>query len=187
MLGRVGIPDPTRRYSAYPHEFSGGMRQRALIAITLVREPELLIADAPMTALDVTVQAQILDLLNELQAETGTSVILVTHDLGVVAEVCHQVVVMYGGVCGSRQPSPACSETRETPAPQAAGFDAVTGRGIRAARPDQTLFLARRKTSCFRLHRNSARSRRRTPNPKRGMTCVRWQCANQRLRCRVLR
>lgn len=99
MLGRVGIPDPKRRYSAYPHEFSGGMRQRAMIAMALVCEPELLIADEPTTALDVTVQAQILDLLGELQAETGTSVILVTHDLGVVAEVCHRVVVMYGGVC----------------------------------------------------------------------------------------
>jgi peptide/nickel transport system ATP-binding protein len=99
MLGRVGIPDPRRRYSAYPHEFSGGMRQRAMIAMALVCEPELLIADEPTTALDVTVQAQILDLLGELQAETGSSVILVTHDLGVVAEVCHRVVVMYGGVC----------------------------------------------------------------------------------------
>jgi peptide/nickel transport system ATP-binding protein len=99
MLGRVGIPDPKRRCSAYPHEFSGGMRQRAMIAMALVCEPELLIADEPTTALDVTVQAQILDLLNELQDETGTSVILVTHDLGVVAEVCHQVVVMYGGEC----------------------------------------------------------------------------------------
>ncbi|MDA3624020.1 ABC transporter ATP-binding protein [Saccharopolyspora sp. WRP15-2] len=98
MLGRVGIPDPRRRYAAYPHEFSGGMRQRAMIAMALVCEPELLIADEPTTALDVTVQAQILDLLNELQAETGTSVIMVTHDLGVVAEVCHQVVVMYGGM-----------------------------------------------------------------------------------------
>ncbi|MFE4514835.1 ABC transporter ATP-binding protein [Kitasatospora sp. NPDC056783] len=102
MLGRVGIPDPGKRYDAYPHEFSGGMRQRAMIAMALVCEPELLIADEPTTALDVTVQAQILDLLGELQAETGTAVILVTHDLGVVAEVCHQVVVMYGGLCVER-------------------------------------------------------------------------------------
>ncbi|MFE6870459.1 ABC transporter ATP-binding protein [Kitasatospora sp. NPDC057692] len=102
MLGRVGIPDPRKRYHAYPHEFSGGMRQRAMIAMALVCEPELLIADEPTTALDVTVQAQILDLLGELQSETGTSVILVTHDLGVVAEVCHQVVVMYGGLCVER-------------------------------------------------------------------------------------
>ncbi|MFI7006224.1 ABC transporter ATP-binding protein [Streptomyces sp. NPDC050145] len=102
MLGRVGIPDPKKRYSSYPHEFSGGMRQRAMIAMALVCEPELLIADEPTTALDVTVQAQILDLLAELQSETGTSVIMVTHDLGVVAEVCHQVVVMYGGECVER-------------------------------------------------------------------------------------
>ncbi|RII15994.1 Oligopeptide transport ATP-binding protein OppD [Streptomyces sp. YIM 130001] len=102
MLGRVGIPDPRRRASAHPHEFSGGMRQRAMIAMALVCEPELLIADEPTTALDVTVQAQILDLLGDLQSETGTAVILVTHDLGVVAEVCHQVVVMYGGQCVER-------------------------------------------------------------------------------------
>ncbi|WP_432103102.1 ABC transporter ATP-binding protein [Streptomyces sp. bgisy091] len=102
MLGRVGIPDPKRRAGAYPHEFSGGMRQRAMIAMALVCEPELLIADEPTTALDVTVQAQILDLLAELQQETGTAVVLVTHDLGVVAEVCHQVAVMYGGQCVER-------------------------------------------------------------------------------------
>ena len=99
MLGRVGIPDPKRRARAYPHEFSGGMRQRAMIAMALVCEPELLIADEPTTALDVTVQAQILDLIKDMQAETGTSVIMVTHDLGVVAEVCHEVAVMYGGMC----------------------------------------------------------------------------------------
>ncbi|RFU86482.1 ABC transporter ATP-binding protein [Streptomyces triticagri] len=102
MLGRVGIPDPKRRAAAHPHEFSGGMRQRAMIAMALVCEPELLIADEPTTALDVTVQAQILDLLGDLQRETGTAVVLVTHDLGVVAEVCHQVVVMYGGQCVER-------------------------------------------------------------------------------------
>ncbi|MFE3173929.1 ABC transporter ATP-binding protein [Amycolatopsis sp. NPDC059090] len=99
MLGRVGIPDPRRRAAGYPHEFSGGMRQRAMIAMALVCEPELLVADEPTTALDVTVQAQILDLIGELQAETGTAVIMVTHDLGVVAQVCHRVAVMYGGMC----------------------------------------------------------------------------------------
>ncbi|MEU6841152.1 ABC transporter ATP-binding protein [Streptomyces sp. NPDC046716] len=102
MLGRVGIPDPRRRARAFPHEFSGGMRQRAMIAMALVCEPELLIADEPTTALDVTVQAQILELLGELQQETGTAVVLVTHDLGVVAEVCHHVAVMYGGQCVER-------------------------------------------------------------------------------------
>ncbi|MGP3776616.1 ABC transporter ATP-binding protein [Streptomyces sp. SDT5-1] len=102
MLGRVGIPDPKRRARAHPHEFSGGMRQRAMIAMALVCEPELLIADEPTTALDVTVQAQILDLLGELQQETGTAIVMVTHDLGVVAEVCHHVAVMYGGQCVER-------------------------------------------------------------------------------------
>ena len=99
MLGRVGIPDPKRRVDNYPHEFSGGMRQRAMIAMALVCEPELLIADEPTTALDVTVQAQILDLISDLQAETNSAVIFVTHDLGVVAQLCQRVVVMYGGQC----------------------------------------------------------------------------------------
>ncbi|MEO6201335.1 MAG: ABC transporter ATP-binding protein [Cryobacterium sp.] len=99
MLNRVGIPDPVARYDSYPHQFSGGMRQRAMIAMALICEPELLIADEPTTALDVTVQAQILDLISSLQAETNSAVILVTHDLGVVAEVCEKVVVMYGGQC----------------------------------------------------------------------------------------
>ena len=102
MLGRVGIPDPVGRYDAYPHEFSGGMRQRAMIAMALICEPELLIADEPTTALDVTVQAQILDLIASLQAEINSAVVLVTHDLGVVAEVCERVVVMYGGQCVER-------------------------------------------------------------------------------------
>lgn len=99
MLGRVGIPDPKNRANSYPHEFSGGMRQRAMIAMALVCEPELLIADEPTTALDVTVQAQILDLISGLQAETNSAVIFVTHDLGVVAQLCQRVVVMYGGQC----------------------------------------------------------------------------------------
>ncbi|SDO97497.1 peptide/nickel transport system ATP-binding protein [Arthrobacter sp. ok909] len=99
MLGRVGIPSPEQRYDEYPHHFSGGMRQRAMIAMALICEPELLIADEPTTALDVTVQAQILDLMAELQAETNSALILITHDLGVVAEVCDSVLVMYGGQC----------------------------------------------------------------------------------------
>ena len=99
MLARVGIPDPVSRYDAHPHEFSGGTRQRAMIAMALICEPELLIADEPTTALDVTVQAQILDLISSLQQETGSAVVYVTHDLGVVAEVCQRVVVMYGGQC----------------------------------------------------------------------------------------
>ena len=97
MLDRVGIPQPTRRVDSYPHEFSGGMRQRAMIAMALVNDPDLLIADEPTTALDVTVQAQILDLLADLQAEFNSAIILITHDLGVVSQVADEVLVMYGG------------------------------------------------------------------------------------------
>ncbi|MBM7082590.1 ABC transporter ATP-binding protein [Micromonospora sp. WMMD734] len=97
MLDRVGIPQPARRYDQYPHEFSGGMRQRAMIAMALVNDPALVIADEPTTALDVTVQAQILDLLADLQAEFRTAIVLITHDLGVVAQVADDVLVMYAG------------------------------------------------------------------------------------------
>jgi peptide/nickel transport system ATP-binding protein len=99
MLDRVGIPNPDKRFSDYPHQFSGGMRQRAMIAMALVCDPKLLIADEPTTALDVTVQAQILDLMKNLQREFNSAIILITHDLGVVAETCDKVVVMYGGQC----------------------------------------------------------------------------------------
>jgi len=99
MLGRVGIPNPNRRVDQYPHEFSGGMRQRAMIAMALINDPELLIADEPTTALDVTVQAQILDLMRDLQDEFGSAIIMITHDLGVVAEIADDVLVMYGGKC----------------------------------------------------------------------------------------
>jgi peptide/nickel transport system ATP-binding protein len=97
FLGLVGIPDPRRRFDSYPHEFSGGMRQRVMIAMALINEPRLLIADEPTTALDVTVQAQILDLIARLQNELNTAVVLITHDLGVVAEVTDTIVVMYAG------------------------------------------------------------------------------------------
>lgn len=98
MLRLVGIPSPEKRVDNYPHEFSGGMRQRAMIAIALSCEPDLLIADEPTTALDVTIQAQILELLKELKDKIDTSIILITHDLGVVADVCSRIVVMYGGL-----------------------------------------------------------------------------------------
>ncbi|MFC6083830.1 ABC transporter ATP-binding protein [Sphaerisporangium aureirubrum] len=99
MLGRVGIPQPDRRVDSYPHEFSGGMRQRAMIAMALSCDPELLIADEPTTALDVTVQAQILDLMRDLQQEFNSALIIITHDLGVVAELSDDILVMYGGKC----------------------------------------------------------------------------------------
>jgi peptide/nickel transport system ATP-binding protein len=104
MLRRVRIPSPERRFDDYPHRLSGGMRQRAMIAMALACEPRLLIADEPTTALDVTIQAQILDLMRTLRAETGTAIILITHDLGVVAELADDVVVMYSGRIVERAP-----------------------------------------------------------------------------------
>ena len=97
MLQRVGIPAPELRMTEYPHQLSGGMRQRVVIAIALICEPRLLIADEPTTALDVTIQAQILDLISSLQKDFGMAMIMITHDLGVIAETCEQVVVMYAG------------------------------------------------------------------------------------------
>jgi peptide/nickel transport system ATP-binding protein len=97
LLKMVGIPDPERRLESFPHALSGGMAQRVMIAMALACAPELLIADEPTTALDVTIQAQILDLMRALQADTGTAIILITHDLGVVAEMCDRVAVMYAG------------------------------------------------------------------------------------------
>jgi peptide/nickel transport system ATP-binding protein len=97
MLGLVGIPEPRRRVDSYPHEFSGGMRQRVMIAMALINDPKLLIADEPTTALDVTVQAQILELIDRLRSELDTAIVMITHDLGVVAEVTDDIAVMYAG------------------------------------------------------------------------------------------
>jgi oligopeptide/dipeptide ABC transporter ATP-binding protein len=97
LLGLVGVPNPERRYDQYPHEFSGGMRQRAMIAMAIANEPKLLIADEPTTALDVTIQAQILEVLKKAQDETHAATILITHDLGLIAEMADRVIVMYAG------------------------------------------------------------------------------------------
>ena len=114
MLGLVGIPEPRKRADAYPHEFSGGMRQRAMIAMALANDPKLLIADEPTTALDVTVQAQILELIERLQSELDTAVVIITHDLGVVAEMADEIAVMYAGRIVEQAPTP----TRSSPAPE---------------------------------------------------------------------
>lgn len=98
MLDMVGIPSPEKRLKQYPHEFSGGMRQRVMIAMSLICEPNLIIADEPTTALDVTIQAQILDLMKDLKNKVNSSIILITHDLGVVADLCTRINVMYGGI-----------------------------------------------------------------------------------------
>ena len=97
LLRMVGVPNPDTRYEQYPHEFSGGMRQRAMIAMSIANSPSLLIADEPTTALDVTIQAQVLEVLKNVQAETQAATILITHDLGIVAELCDRVIVMYAG------------------------------------------------------------------------------------------
>jgi peptide/nickel transport system ATP-binding protein len=115
MLRRVGIPQPYMRVDDYPHQFSGGMRQRAMIAMALVCDPELLIADEPTTALDVTVQAQIMDLLKDLQQEFGTAIIFITHDLGVIADIADDVLVMYGGRCVEKGTKKEVLRTPEHP------------------------------------------------------------------------
>jgi peptide/nickel transport system ATP-binding protein len=97
LLGLVGIPDPASRLAAYPHQFSGGMRQRVMIAMALACHPKLLIADEPTTALDVTIQAQVLELMKRIRRETGAAILLISHDLGVIAEMCERVVVLYAG------------------------------------------------------------------------------------------
>ncbi len=115
MLDRVGIPNPAKRFDQYPHEFSGGMRQRAMIAMALINNPQLIIADEPTTALDVTVQAQILDLLMDLQREFGSAIIVITHDLGVVAQMADDILVMYAGRAVERASAEALFYTPEHP------------------------------------------------------------------------
>ena len=143
MLGRVGIPNPPRRVDDYPHEFSGGMRQRAMIAMALVNDPKLLIADEPTTALDVTVQAQILDLIADLQRDFGSAVVFITHDLGVVAEIADDILVMYAGHAvehgtGRQDPGHAAAPVHLGPAGEHPG-------GVRRAEPGCTRSPARRR------------------------------------------
>ena len=139
MLRRVRIPSPEQRYHDYPHRLSGGMRQRVMIAMALACGPKLLIADEPTTALDVTIQAQILDLMRTLREETGTAIILITHDLGVVAEIADEVAVMYSGRIVERAP---------------------VARAVRASRSIRT------RSACWARSRSCTASRRASPRSR---------------------
>ena len=134
MLETVGIPAPAQRAKEYPHQLSGGMRQRVVIAMALVMNPALVIADEPTTALDVTIQAQILELMRELQQRLGTSILLITHDLGVVAETASRVIVMYGGEIVEQAPvADAVQERASSVHGRPAQRDAAGGTRARAA------------------------------------------------------
>jgi len=115
LIARVRIPSPEQRYNEYPHKLSGGMRQRVMIAIALACDPQLLIADEPTTALDVTIQAQILDLMRDLKSQSGAAIILISHDLGVIGEICDEVAVMYAGEIVERAPAAALFERPQHP------------------------------------------------------------------------
>ena len=136
MLRRVYIPEPEQRAHAYPHQLSGGMRQRVMIAMALSCNPKVLIADEPTTALDVTIQAQILDLMRELQETLGTAIILITHDMGVVAENADRVVVMYAGRKVEEAPADDLFDTPGHPyTERPAGLDPASRRGGAQRRP----------------------------------------------------
>jgi peptide/nickel transport system ATP-binding protein len=134
MLDRVGIPQPDRRVDDYPHQFSGGMRQRAMIAMGLINDPGLLIADEPTTALDVTVQAQILELMKELRERLGMAILLITHDLGVVAEMVDEVAVMYAGRIVERGPVADIFDSPQHPYTEAL-LDSIPLLGMRYSQP----------------------------------------------------
>ena len=163
MLGLVGIPEPRRQVDAYPHEFSGGMRQRVMIAMALSNDPRLLIADEPTTALDVTVQAQILALLEKLKRELDTAIVLITHDLGVVAEVTDDIAVMYAGRIVEKAPTARSSPRPSTPT-RGACCARSPGSTRRAARSSSRSPAARRRSS---IRPGAARSTRAAP------TCAR--------------
>jgi peptide/nickel transport system ATP-binding protein len=171
MLGRVKIPSPKDRVDEYPHKLSGGMRQRVMIAMALACEPALLIADEPTTALDVTIQAQILDLLARLREETGTAIILITHDLGVVAETCDDVAVMYAGEIVEHAPAPRIFSAPQHPYTVGllGSIPHVSGRRDRLATiPGSVPTLAGSFAGCrfsSRCPFADSRCRTRTPDP----------------------
>jgi len=186
LLAEVGIPEPARRASAYPHQLSGGMRQRAMIAIALACRPRILIADEPTTALDVTIQAQILDLLRRLQRETGMSVIFITHNLGVVAEIADRVVVMYAGQVVEDAPVAALLD--QPMMPYTAGLirsvprlDAALEAGRRlVAIPGNVPDPRRRPAGCS-FHPRCGHAR---PDPcQRARPALEWAAPEHRVRC----
>ena len=170
LLELVRIPDARRRIDEYPHRLSGGMRQRVMIAIAIACRPRLLIADEPTTALDVTIQAQILDLLRELQSSLGMSVILISHDMGVIAEFARRVVVMYAGRVVETAPVRDCSASRSIPTPRACWrrfpSSMSMSRGCRRSRgsipdPAQVIPGCRYSPRCADCAVDSAASKRR--------------------------
>ena len=186
LLAEVGIPEPARRASAFPHQLSGGMRQRATIAIALACRPRILIADEPTTALDVTIQAQILDLLRRLQRETGMAVVFITHNLGVVAEIADRVVVMYAGQVVEDAPVAALLERPAMP--YTAGLmrsvprlDAALDRGRRlAAIPGNVPDPRQRPAGCT-FHPRCGHAR---PDPcLRARPALEWASPGHRVRC----
>ncbi len=187
LLAEVGIPEPARRTSAFPHQLSGGMRQRAMIAIALACRPRILIADEPTTALDVTIQAQILDLLRRLQHETGMAVVFITHNLGVVAEIADRVVVMYAGQVV--EDAPVAALLQRPAMPYTAGLmrsvprlDAVlqTGRRRLAAIPGNVPDPRQRPAGCA-FHPRCGHAR---PDPcLRARPALEWAAPGHRVRC----
>jgi len=186
LLAEVGIPEPGRRASAFPHQLSGGMRQRAMIAIALACRPRILIADEPTTALDVTIQAQILDLLRRLQQETGMAVVFITHNLGVVAEIADRVVVMYAGQVVEDAPVTALLE--HPAMPYTAGLmrsvprlDAALGTVRRlAAIPGNVPDPRQRPAGCT-FHPRCGHAR---PDPcQRARPALEWAAPGHQVRC----
>jgi oligopeptide/dipeptide ABC transporter ATP-binding protein len=188
MLALVGIPDPRRRAAAYPHELSGGMRQRVMIAIALACRPSLLIADEPTTALDVTIQAQILDLLEDLQSRLGMGIVFITHDLGIVAQTARRVVVMYAGQVVEAGPVTAIFDAPRMPYTAGLlGSVPRLGRAHRGQRlptiPGQVPTLSRLPAGCRfenRCAHADARCRGHAPAlesvaPGHDVRCHRWR------------